>query len=156
MQSADVDRARKAASERKWWARRPSPAVMLVLVAVLAIVGWAATRWAIQFGLHRRVAEDANRIARRIEGYRSETNLYPDAATWQRWVAGDGAASLLDPWQRPYLYGVDSRAFSISTHGADGRPGGWGVDEDLTFVFRYLNPRMALPRAEPARQPVER
>jgi Type II secretion system (T2SS), protein G len=115
-----------------------------------------AARWVNQVALHRRIEHDANRIAQRIESYRSETNLYPDAATWQRWVAGDDAAAFLDPWQRPYLYAVDSRAFSITTQGADERPGGSGKDTDVTFVFPYVNTRIVLPQAQPMGQPASR
>ena len=137
-------------------ARRLSRGAAFVLLPLLALAGWIAVLFADQFAFHRRVAQDAHRLAERIESYRGETGRYPDAATWQRWVSGGDAASFLDPWGRPYSYTVDSRAFSIVTHGADGRPGGGRKDEDLTFVFPYTNPRMALPHAHPKDQAASR
>ena len=92
------------------------------------------------------VERDAHRLAARIERYRNETGLYPDDATWQQWVTGSDAVELLDPWRRPYLYAVNARAFSITTYGADGQPGGTEEDGDLTIVFPYA--RMSLPHAE--------
>jgi len=154
--SMQRDEADQAAESGKRSRRRPSPGVALVLLFALAAGGWLAARWVSQVALHRRMQRDANRIAQRIENYRSENNLYPDAATWQRWVAGDDAAAFLDPWQRPYLYAVDSRAFSITTQGADERPGGSGKDADVTFVFPYVNTRIVLPQAQPMGQPASR
>jgi Type II secretion system (T2SS), protein G len=154
--SMQEDEVARAAESGKRSRRRVSPRVALVLLFALAATGWVATRWVNQLALHRRIEHDANRIAQRIESYRSETNLYPDAATWRRWVAGDDAAGFLDPWQRPYLYAVDSRAFSITTQGADEQPGGSGKDADVTVVFPYTNPRIVLPHPQPAGQPASR
>jgi Type II secretion system (T2SS), protein G len=135
-------------SSPRTWRQRPSPRVILAFLIALASVAWIATRSTTQFVLHRRIEREANRIAERIEAYRSTTNLYPERETWRQWVTGSDAASFLDPWQRPYLYDLDSHAFSIATHGADGRVGGSGEDADLMFVFPYANRRLALPRAQ--------
>lgn len=123
--------------------------VGVALVLLLVPAGLLATRSASRVALYQRAERDAHRLAQRIEARRAETGLYPDAETWQQWVGGADGDSLLDPWRRPYFYSVDSRAFWITTYGADGRPGGAGVDEDLTFVFRYPNPRTALPHSQP-------
>jgi general secretion pathway protein G len=120
-----------------------------LLLLLLVTAGWVGARWVNQSALHQTAGRDAHRLAKIIESYRSETGLYPDAEIWRRWLAGPDAAEFLDPWRRPYLYGVDSRAFWISTYGADGRPGGTAEDEDVTFVFRYANPRMALTHGRP-------
>jgi type II secretory pathway pseudopilin PulG len=150
------DEVAQAAESGKKSRRRLSPRVAVVLLFALAAAGWVAVRWVNQVVLHHRMARDANRIAQRIESYRSKNNIYPDAATWQRWVTGDDAAGFLDPWQQPYLYAVDSRAFSITTQGADERPGGSGKDADVTFVFPYVNTRIVLPQAQPMGQPASR
>ena len=129
--------------------KKLSPAAMLVLLAMLVPVGWFVARAATEFAFNRLVARDAARLAQRIEIYRGETGLYPDAAVWSLWVSGVDAQSFQDPWQHPYLYNVDSRAFSIATYGSDGRPGGRWQNKDVTVAFPYLNPRMALPHAQP-------
>lgn len=39
----------------------------------------------------------------------------------------------LDPWDNPYLYKIEgSRNFSIMSYGADGVPGGSGLDADIS------------------------
>jgi hypothetical protein len=144
----DVDHATKIA-ESIHARKKLSPAAMVGLLVMLVPVGWLTARAATEFAFHRLVARDATRLAQKIESYRGETGLYPDAAVWNVWVNGVDAASFQDPWQRPYLYSVDSRAFSIATYGSDGRPGGRWQNRDVNVVFPYLNPRMALPHAQP-------
>jgi general secretion pathway protein G len=42
----------------------------------------------------------------------------------------------LDPWGNPYLYsapGADGKAFSLSSAGKDGRPGGEGENADVVL-----------------------
>jgi Type II secretion system (T2SS), protein G len=129
--------------------RFPLTVTLPLLLLLLVTAGWVAIRWADQSALHQSVALDAGRLAKLIESYRRETGLYPDAEIWRRWITGSDAAEFLDPWRQPYLFGVDSRAFWISTYGADGRRGGTAEDEDVTFVFRYTNPRMALTHGRP-------
>ncbi len=130
-----------------------SPAGMLVFLVMLLPAGWIATGLTNRLTIQHRVEQDAQRLAERIENYRGETGLYPDAATWQSWIHGADAVSFLDPWQKPYMYSVDSRAFTIATYGADGSSGGTLKDRDLTIVFPYVNPRMALPHAQSQASP---
>lgn len=40
--------------------------------------------------------------------------------------------SLKDPWNTPYEYRVSGRTFTITSYGADKKPGGAGVDADIT------------------------
>jgi hypothetical protein len=152
LRPGDVDRA-AGMSEEPTSQRRLTPAALLVLVVLLLPAGWLAAGLTNRFTVEPRITEDANRLAQRIESHRRETGLYPVAATWQAWINGSDAAAFLDPWQRPYLYSVDSRAFTIATYGADGRAGGTLKDKDLTLVFPYVNSRMALPRAQPKSPP---
>ena len=37
----------------------------------------------------------------------------------------------VDPWGHPYTYTLDGNAFTITSLGRDGKPGGTGVDADL-------------------------
>lgn len=41
--------------------------------------------------------------------------------------------SVIDPWQRPYLYRPDGSSYRIVTLGADGAEGGEDYDADLSF-----------------------
>jgi hypothetical protein len=144
----DVDHAAEMAESIRT-RRMLTPASALVLLVMLLPVGWLAARWGTEITVQRRVARDADRLAQRIASYRSETGLYPDAAIWQKWISGSDAPVFFDPWERPYSYSVDSHSFSIATNGADGIPGGRWRDKDVTIVFPYVNPRMAMPHAQP-------
>jgi hypothetical protein len=148
LRPGDVDRAAEMAGELTSQRLHP-PAVVLLLLVLLLPAGWVLAGLTNRFTVQSRVAEDADRLAQRIENLRGETGLYPDAATWKAWVTGSDAAAFLDPWQRPYMYSVDSRAFTIATYGADGRPGGSLENKDETAVFPYTTSRMELPRAQP-------
>ena len=153
LRPGDVDHAAGMAEELTSQ-RKLTPAIALVLVVLLLPAGLLVAGLTNHFTVQWRVTQDANRLAQRIESQRGETGLYPDAATWQAWLNGSDAGAFLDPWRRPYLYSVDSRAFSIATYGADGRPGGSLENKDLTLVFPYVNSRMALPHAQPKGSPV--
>jgi general secretion pathway protein G len=39
---------------------------------------------------------------------------------------------MYDPWNRPYIYILDSNDFSLKSYGADGKPGGEGYDKDIS------------------------
>ncbi|MDX2221966.1 MAG: type II secretion system major pseudopilin GspG [Rhodospirillaceae bacterium] len=46
----------------------------------------------------------------------------------------------LDPWGNPYQYGPDtSVSVILYSYGADGRPGGEGVDADVGFTPKQLS-----------------
>ena len=144
----DVDHATEIAESIRT-RRTLTPASMAALLVLLLPLSWFFARWVTEAAFQRRVARDADRLAQRIESHRGETGLYPDAATWQQWISGRDAAEFVDPWQRPYLYSVDSRSFSIATNGADGVPGGHWQNRDISVVFPYLNPRLGMPHAQP-------
>ena len=129
--------------------RMLTPASAFVLLVMLLPLAWFAARWGTEITVQRRVARDADRLGQRIANYPSETGLYPDSAIWQKWISGSDAPMFLDPWERPYSYSVDSHSYSIATNGADGIPGGRWRDKDVTVVFPYVNPRMAMPHAQP-------
>lgn len=38
----------------------------------------------------------------------------------------------VDPWGHPYVYWMDGSSGAVVSYGADGRPGGAGVDADLS------------------------
>ncbi len=129
--------------ERKSW--KASIRLVGVGLALLAAgLAWrAGMSWTERAALHGRIDGDVRQLAEQIERQRLKTGLYPDAALWQDWTK-TAVSPVLDPWRRPYLYRLESMAFSLATYGADGTPGGSGEDEDLTFVFRYTKTGAAL------------
>jgi len=75
---------------------------------------------------------DVGRYPSQDEGLNSLLTAPADAEGW----AGaylKGKKLLLDPWGHPLVYqrGVDGRGYKIVSLGADGRPGGTGLDRDL-------------------------
>ena len=83
-----------------------------------------------------------------VETMRLDINVYPteeqglrllsapaaDAALANRWKGPylDGAVPL-DPWGNPYIYkpGASGLPFTLYSLGADGKPGGTGIDQDI-------------------------
>ena len=84
-----------------------------------------------------------------IETMRMDINVYPteeqglrlltqqpeDPALKQRWKGPylEGVVPP-DPWGNPYLYRppeVENQAFTLLSYGADGKPGGEGVNQDI-------------------------
>ena len=82
----------------------------------------------------QRIEQDAGVLAGLIERYHVEAHRYPDAAAWRISVARDDPR-FFDPWRRPYLYRLDADTFSIVSYGADGEPGGVGIDRDVERSF---------------------
>ncbi|MES2445503.1 MAG: type II secretion system major pseudopilin GspG [Pseudomonadota bacterium] len=52
----------------------------------------------------------------------------PAPPAWHPYVQDDPK----DPWGRDYVYTVDGTGFTITSLGKDGKPGGEGVDADIT------------------------
>ncbi|MDR3511010.1 MAG: type II secretion system major pseudopilin GspG [Caulobacteraceae bacterium] len=81
-----------------------------------------------------------------LEAFRSDVGRYPTTqeglqALLQQPSSADGwsgpyardAKALNDPWNRPLVYSVDDsgQTYQVKSLGADGKPGGSGVDRDL-------------------------
>lgn len=75
-----------------------------------------------------------------LDAYRLDLGEYPE--TLEGLVENeDGRAAWsgpylrravpLDPWGNAYVYEADGRAFTLISHGPDGRPGGEGDDADI-------------------------
>ncbi len=52
----------------------------------------------------------------------------PVPQAWHSYVQETPA----DPWGHPYVYTADGGGFTITSLGKDGKPGGTGVDADIT------------------------
>jgi hypothetical protein len=58
-------------------------------------------------------------------------------------IVDEGKGVILDGWHRPFLCSSDGTNFLVTSYGRDGKPGGAGLDCDLTNKNRY--PRESLP-----------
>lgn len=76
---------------------------------------------------------DVGRYPTESEGLNSLLKQPASAPGWNGPYISD-AASLIDPWGRPYLYKITNEgaaAYLIYSYGADGKEGGSGDDQDV-------------------------
>ena len=140
--------------------RRPDAGVtlieMMVVLVIIGIVAALVVPNVIGRPDEARVAvarTDLKTIAASLEMYRLDSRSYPTTAQGlgaltQKPVAppvplvwADGGylpATPQDPWGRPYLYQspVAAAPYEILSLGADGAPGGEGVDADISSLPR--------------------
>ncbi len=69
-----------------------------------------------------------------VTTFRAQSGHLPDQAAWTTSVR-TADSRLADPWGRPYVYQPGQGSFTISTLGADGKPGGSGDDADVIESF---------------------
>ena len=134
--------------------RRDAGVTLLEMIVVLVIIGIVAAM-VVPSVIGRpdearvTVAQsDIRSIASALELYRLDNRAYPtttqglDALVAKplsppeppNWVAGGYLSALpSDPWGNAYLYRApgDSGAYDLISLGADGQPGGTGVDADI-------------------------
>ena len=111
------------------------------LVAVIAcLVAWLPMRWMPNFGpkvlstLHTFSA-----IESMLTQYQQDTDALPRSLAELRRIDPpydelnwDQDSHPLDAWGRPILYSVDGAQFTLASFGRDGKPGGVGLDADLS------------------------
>ncbi|MDD7973715.1 type II secretion system major pseudopilin GspG [Roseinatronobacter alkalisoli] len=123
--------------------------VMVVLAVIVLIAGFATPRLMENFGRAKsRVAVvqienirsavqlfqlDTGRVPSEAEGLGALLSAPQGLPNWQGPYV-DSTDALLDPWQRPWIYRspAGDRAFSITSYGRDGRPGGTNEDRDIS------------------------
>ena len=116
-----------------------------------------------------------NTLAADVEAFSSDIQRYPTQSEGLKALVQepDGAEGwsgpyirdqkmLNDPWGQPIVYAVDTdkRVFTITSLGADGKPGGAGVNRDLQApenaggaATAVASPRPSTPAAQPAPTP---
>ena len=131
---------------------RPNALEVLALVLVIAIVCSFVSPRSFRSMIHRRAmaASEIDLIETALAAYRVDVERYPTTA--------EGLAALLampasppgpdrsrgpyllrpipaDPWGHPYVYRRNEASggdgYTLSSYGADGKPGGEGEDADV-------------------------
>jgi len=125
---------------------------MIVVLAIIALVAALIVPNIIGRPDQARVTvakTDLRTISAALKMYRLDTGNYPTGEQGLAVLAGGGAAAAgaaapaggyleqvpTDPWGRPYGYrspGPGGTGFELVTLGKDGKPGGAGVDADIT------------------------
>ena len=125
---------------------------MMVVLVIIAIVAALIVPNVIGRPDEARVTvakTDVRTIASSLEMYRLDNRVYPTtgqglealvarpttAPVPPNWSAGGYLAQVpLDPWGRPYEYRSpgETGAYDLMSLGADGKPGGEGVDADIS------------------------
>lgn len=126
---------------------------MLVVIGIIALIAAVLTPGLMgQLGRARAKAAQLqlDTIASSLEVFRGDVGRYPtkeeglnalvrEPPSLDGWTGPylKDTRVLKDPWGRAVSYTVDSEAqtFSVASNGADGRPGGSGVNRDLKAPF---------------------
>jgi general secretion pathway protein G len=131
-----------------------TPAMTLVeVLAVVVILGMLAATLAVGFSGalgkgKRELARTAiGQIVAKLELYRIETDVWPDADLGLAALTDGNAApgapyylgpdKVLDPWGRRFLLivpGPDGHPYEVLSYGADAQPGGDGENADISSV----------------------
>ena len=123
---------------------------MLVVIGIIGLIAAFLTPGLInQFARARaKTAQlQLDTLAADVEAFASDTGRYPtqqeglqallaEPANVEGWTGPylRDRKMLNDPWGRPVVYSIDANghSFKLTSLGADGKPGGSGVDRDLT------------------------
>ena len=117
---------------------------ILIVVALIAVIaGMVANQ---VFGgqdkaKYKLAVADVTSLSSKIDQFEMDTGALPqrledlvsspgNAKGWLGPYVKEGA--LRDPWNTPYEYRVSDRSFTVTSYGADKKPGGTGVDADIT------------------------
>lgn len=123
---------------------------MMVVLVIIAIVAVMVVPNVIGRPDEARVTvagADLRAIGSALEIYRLDNRSYPTSAQGlgalvekplappapPNWSQGGYLPAMpADPWDNAYLYRADGNGYELTSHGADGKPGGTGVDADIT------------------------
>ena len=122
---------------------------MLVVIGIICLIAAVLTPALMgQLGHARAKAAQLqlDSTAAAVEVFKSDVGRYPTQAeglnvlihepeNTEGWTGPyiKDPKTLLDPWNNPIRYTIapDGRSFYVQSYGADGKPGGSGVDRDL-------------------------
>jgi len=111
------------------------------LVTVIScVVAWQGVGTMSNFRPRESATMDALAdIERMIEVYRRDANSLPESLAELNSVNEayhqfkvDADSMPLDAWGRPFVYAIDGNNFTVMSYARDGKPGGVGLDGDLS------------------------
>ncbi len=112
-----------------------------VLVTVIAlIVAWQGGRQGTALNHRQFLTQRAlHQLAEEIETYKQQTGTIPtsldDLDVLEEASRRFGeAAPHEDGWGRPFIFETDGKDCLVISYGRDGKPGGAGLDHDLTHI----------------------
>jgi general secretion pathway protein G len=123
---------------------------LVELIVVIVLIGLVAAAVGSKIISNKKRAEaklavtQLSSLAAQVDQYQSDVGTYPDSL--DQLLAAPGNVEgwlgpyakkpdLQDPWRNPIQYkrpGEDDAPYSLLSLGADGKPGGDGVDKDVT------------------------
>jgi general secretion pathway protein G len=130
--------------------RRVRGMTLIELIVVIVLIGLVAAAVGSKIISNKKRAEaklavtQLNSLAAQVDQYQSDVGTYPDSL--EQLLAAPGnvegwlgpyakKVDFQDPWHNPIQYkrpGDDQAPYSLLSLGADGKPGGEGVDKDVT------------------------
>jgi len=121
--------------------------IVLVILGLLSTVVILNVLPAQDRAMTQKAATDVRMIEQALQQYRLDNLKYPSTeqglealetapaglARPERYREGGYARIPLDPWGNPYqyVYPGEQGQFDVFSYGADGRPGGEGLDADI-------------------------
>jgi hypothetical protein len=103
-------------------------ASLLVLASVAATIALGIGKCGSPERIRQRKArEDEATLLRTLVAFRRENGMCPSSAA----ILPPGARRK-DPWGRDYAYACEQAVTTVTTLGADGKPGGIGEDADIS------------------------
>jgi general secretion pathway protein G len=123
---------------------------LIELIIVVVLIGLVAAAVGSKVINNKKNAEaqiamtQLNSLAAQIDQYQTDVGTYPESLDQlltapndaQGWLGPYAKKTdLVDPWKTPIQYrkpGDDENPFSLTSLGADRKPGGEGVDKDFT------------------------
>lgn len=112
-----------------------------VLVAIIAIiVTWQTSRHEIGLRSEQFSTQLAlGQFAQAIDAYKEQTGTVPSSlddleAMEEPSLRFSDPGQRMDGWRRPFILETDGKNCLVISYGRDGKPGGAGLDHDLTHV----------------------
>ena len=130
--------------------RRVRGMTLIELIIVVVLIGLVAAAVGGKVISNKRRAEarlavtQLQSLAAQIDQYQTDVGSYPDSLEQLETAPSDADGWLgpyahkkdfVDPWQTPIQYrrpGDDEAPFTLTSLGADRKPGGEGVDKDVS------------------------
>ncbi len=112
--------------------------VGLVVFPLSLIVAWPTYQTSAVRGLQDRTVTDILKVGRALDAYQQEKHTLPRTLTGLIPVKEDTffqtneSGAPIDAWGRPLHYWTDGAHYRVTSYGRDGKPGGLGLDYDLT------------------------